>query len=69
MSKKLTQSQMLRIVMGDDNMRDEYEKRVQNANIHYSKNNLRVHGKKVGIQRFCNSLKFLASQVYEDFKQ
>lgn len=65
--KQLTQQEKLTAVKANPLLMDEYERRLINENLRYSRNNCKHNGKRVGIHKFTNIQKAIAANVYDDF--
>lgn len=64
--RKLTQTEKSCYVRDSPALNEEYIKQLHKSELHYSKNNCKIGKKKVGINRFINAQKFLASQIYDN---
>lgn len=64
--KKLTLQDKMRVVLSDDNLREEYEKELQERQINTGEGRtLKIGKKRVGHWEYENARKYAASFVYD----
>ncbi len=63
----MTLQQKLTAVKGNPIMFEAYQEELEKSSLRYSRNNMRINGKKVGVNKFINAQKYIAQSIYDKF--